>query len=525
MQSELDVITAALTAARTRLDAHVRTLETGSTSHAALMLARDRVAAALAALDQAARAVTPRPPEPTLLDQIVLLKPAPTDAFRTKIKLKAAEPPTAVVLSVVTDGHDDLTRIRGIDVGTAQLLAGLGIVTFDAIAGWVQADVQRVSDALNLGRTISRQNWIEQAALLRRAQPGPSPAVQPQRDPEPVAVQPMVAVVEIAPVLVEAVMRPVHADPLRLIVGLSTSHQALLRSGGVRRWADIASWRRADIAQWQATLGVDAPITKAGWIEQAALLATGGTTRFATRQMRGVSSSVVALPTVEALPPPVFAPWAVEPRAPELQFPLEPAPPVPVAAVEQVPGDMPKLIELPEETATVPPVHIVPLLEVPDFDLPTAVDRVAALELELAALVANDTAARVSQKPEMKFEAVQRTTPAPFNIEDEEFQELNVSEADVVIVPRNKPGTVAASKVTDTVSTRTLLARMRRVPPIDDIEADRYSAYRERAEEASVEIIRGDGPRAERVSADSGALPTPHEPPIKRLLRSLKRQD
>jgi predicted flap endonuclease-1-like 5' DNA nuclease len=63
---------------------------------------------------------------------------------------------------------DDLTRIRGIDAGTARALAALGVTRYAQIAAWRRGDVRDVAETLGLTREISRQNWIEQAALLER---------------------------------------------------------------------------------------------------------------------------------------------------------------------------------------------------------------------------------------------------------------------------------------------------------------------------------------------------------------------
>lgn len=70
-----------------------------------------------------------------------------------------------------TEGNaapDDLTCIRGIDTALARHLALLGITRFADIAAWRSDDVRNVSRALGFSREISRQNWIEQAALLER---------------------------------------------------------------------------------------------------------------------------------------------------------------------------------------------------------------------------------------------------------------------------------------------------------------------------------------------------------------------
>lgn len=68
---------------------------------------------------------------------------------------------------------DDLTRIRSITAALAGRLAALGITRYGDIAAWRPHDVRQISEALGLSRVISRQNWIEQAALLhRRMHPG-----------------------------------------------------------------------------------------------------------------------------------------------------------------------------------------------------------------------------------------------------------------------------------------------------------------------------------------------------------------
>jgi len=66
------------------------------------------------------------------------------------------------------DKPDDLTSIRGISTAFAEHLASLGVTRYAEIAAWRADDVRRVAKALELPREISRQNWIEQAALLER---------------------------------------------------------------------------------------------------------------------------------------------------------------------------------------------------------------------------------------------------------------------------------------------------------------------------------------------------------------------
>lgn len=62
--------------------------------------------------------------------------------------------------------NDDLTRIAGIDAGMAGHLNTLGITAYGQLAVWSGEDVTRISHALDLDRRISKENWIEQAAIL-----------------------------------------------------------------------------------------------------------------------------------------------------------------------------------------------------------------------------------------------------------------------------------------------------------------------------------------------------------------------
>jgi predicted flap endonuclease-1-like 5' DNA nuclease len=67
--------------------------------------------------------------------------------------------------------HDDLTRIRGIGPRLAERLNLLGVARFHQIAAMSALDVRRLSVILGLGRIISSQDWIGQAAVLRDEAP------------------------------------------------------------------------------------------------------------------------------------------------------------------------------------------------------------------------------------------------------------------------------------------------------------------------------------------------------------------
>lgn len=74
-------------------------------------------------------------------------------------------PPTAAPGAAATG--DDLTRIKGIGPKLRDLLAELDVTRFEQVAGWSEADIDRI-DA-RLGRfqgRIRRDDWVEQARLL-----------------------------------------------------------------------------------------------------------------------------------------------------------------------------------------------------------------------------------------------------------------------------------------------------------------------------------------------------------------------
>jgi predicted flap endonuclease-1-like 5' DNA nuclease len=61
---------------------------------------------------------------------------------------------------------DDLKRIRGIGVLIEKRLNSLGIVSYEQIANWTVADIDRISTSLDFKGRIERENWIEQARIL-----------------------------------------------------------------------------------------------------------------------------------------------------------------------------------------------------------------------------------------------------------------------------------------------------------------------------------------------------------------------
>jgi predicted flap endonuclease-1-like 5' DNA nuclease len=61
---------------------------------------------------------------------------------------------------------DDLKRIRGIGVLIEKKLNSMGVVSYETIANWSAADIDRVSQSLDFKGRIERENWVEQARIL-----------------------------------------------------------------------------------------------------------------------------------------------------------------------------------------------------------------------------------------------------------------------------------------------------------------------------------------------------------------------
>ena len=60
----------------------------------------------------------------------------------------------------------DLKRIRGVGLLIERRLQSLGINSYEDIANWTAADIDRISRTLDFKGRIERENWVEQARIL-----------------------------------------------------------------------------------------------------------------------------------------------------------------------------------------------------------------------------------------------------------------------------------------------------------------------------------------------------------------------
>ncbi|MDF1873692.1 hypothetical protein [Vannielia sp.] len=77
-------------------------------------------------------------------------------------------------------------------------------------------------------------------------------------------------------------------DDLKMIKGIGTKLEAKLHEMGVYHFDQIANWSADEVAWVNANLvGFKGRVTRDNWVEQAALLATGGETDFSKRVSKG----------------------------------------------------------------------------------------------------------------------------------------------------------------------------------------------------------------------------------------------
>jgi predicted flap endonuclease-1-like 5' DNA nuclease len=236
---------------------------------------------------------------------------------------------------------EDLQRISGIAADTKTALNRLGVRRYDEIAALTPKEVRRIDDALGLKGRISRENWIEQAAILARGEetyfakrrargetanasptqdegephpaaagaappagaeqrgslrtaPGIGVANTPASPPPPAtsgaATEPDVsgraAFAEAAAAPAADAIAPAAAiaaathDNLLRIVGITEEFAARLAAQGVLRYSQIAQWSAADVRRIEEQLGIEGTIARQNWIEQAQILSRGGDTAF-----------------------------------------------------------------------------------------------------------------------------------------------------------------------------------------------------------------------------------------------------
>lgn len=196
-------------------------------------------------------------------------------------------------------------------MGLAAFFIGVAIAIFVAfvlgfIFCWTDRDELAVDAAQRAGKAsasgLSDTSAATEAAPTEAPTPAPTPAAAPE--PEPVATAPEPApepeptpVVEPQPApeppaAASAASKPAGldgprdggADDLKLIKGVGPKLEQLLHSMGFYHFDQVAGWSTGEVAWVDENLeGFKGRVTRDNWIEQAKILASGGTTEFAKR--------------------------------------------------------------------------------------------------------------------------------------------------------------------------------------------------------------------------------------------------
>ena len=93
-------------------------------------------------------------------------EPSKLEQPKTKPAKAAKKPVKAMAASSVDVSQDKLTNIKGIGPVLEKKLHDLGITRFSQIAGWSEADIEKISEHLSFKGRIQREEWVEQAANL-----------------------------------------------------------------------------------------------------------------------------------------------------------------------------------------------------------------------------------------------------------------------------------------------------------------------------------------------------------------------
>ncbi|WOK37876.1 hypothetical protein [Sphingomonas sp. C3-2] len=77
--------------------------------------------------------------------------------------------PVAEAPAPAPSGADNLLQLKGVGPKLAALLTSLGITSFAQIAGWDDAEIDRIDSQLgNFKGRIRRDKWVEQAGFLAK---------------------------------------------------------------------------------------------------------------------------------------------------------------------------------------------------------------------------------------------------------------------------------------------------------------------------------------------------------------------
>jgi len=216
--------------------------------------------------------------------------------------------PPVLASNGITD-KDDLKLIKGIGPRNESILNALGIHTFRQIAAWSPEEAEWMGHHMAFPGRIERELWIDQAKVLSAG--GETEHSRAVRAGLPMSDKPMddADIAKLKSGLPQVLgrvegedqhegRRPFGmvkpqgaADDLKLINGIGRQNEARLHGLGIWHFSQIAAWDRDNINWVGSYLAFPGRIDREQWVEQARILAGGGTTEFAERVKRGEVAS------------------------------------------------------------------------------------------------------------------------------------------------------------------------------------------------------------------------------------------
>jgi predicted flap endonuclease-1-like 5' DNA nuclease len=182
--------------------------------------------------------------------------------------------------------EEDLPGTVGGKVARASYHAGAAVRALGAAVSQAATEASGAvtSAASNLGGTVARTADEARREILPAATaPAAAPAAAAARvevpvEPTPAATQPAGV----------AAPGDGEADDLKRIRGVGPKLESLLHGLGIFHFHQIAAWTEREVAWVDSNLaGFHGRATRDGWVEQARVLAGGGSTEFSRRVDRG----------------------------------------------------------------------------------------------------------------------------------------------------------------------------------------------------------------------------------------------
>lgn len=226
-------------------------------------------------------------------------KPASAPKAKSKA-ISASKTATVKSVTATNTAADDLKLIKGVGKLNETRLNDEGVTTFAQIAAWKKTDIADFDDKLNFKGRIARDEWVPQAKALAKAKNAPTKSVVTKNAPAKKTAEVTPAAIKKASVKATApkapkkkatpkaaVKKPSVPDDLKLIKGVGKMIETKLAKEGITAYSQIAAWKKADIIEFDEKLSFKGRIDRDDWINQAKVLAKGGTTEFSKRAAKG----------------------------------------------------------------------------------------------------------------------------------------------------------------------------------------------------------------------------------------------